>query len=362
MIKNQRSSNIELLRIISMFLIVLHHYCVNSGLLELIDPRNLTGNMVLIQFMSFGGKVGVNIFFIISGFFMINSTMKWSKVAQLIFQIFSINILVCIFLSALGYRYGFRNYLHLIPIVFSVPSSFISNYLVIYILAPIINKSLHALNRNEFNYLLIVLLTYFCLLQTFLFQNTWHYMGWAFSMYCVGAYISKYKMTKLNWHFGWISLGLIVLTWGAILIFDYITIKIDRLPNAIWTYAIYDANKITVFTIGLSIFMYFAKLQIKCYKTINCIGGGIAFGVLLWHANNDLMRQWLWTDFLKNTSYFANDYLWLHCLISVISVYVVCTILEIIRHHLIEKPIFNRINKRNKHNISHTTESQNKNI
>ena len=74
------------------------------------------------------------------------------------------------------------------------------------------------------------------------------------------------------------------------------------------------------------------------------------------------MRQWLWTDFLKNTSYFANDYLWLHCLISVISVYVVCTILEIIRHHLIEKPIFNRINKRNKHNISHTTESQNKNI
>ncbi len=74
-------------------------------------------------------------------------------------------------------------------------------------------------------------------------------------------------------------------------------------------------------------------------------GGGICFGVLLWHANNDIMRRWLWTDFLGNTDWFSSDYLWLHCLLSVIGVYGVCTILELIRQYVLEKPVFNVWNR-----------------
>ena len=339
-IRSQRSSNIELLRIVAMFLIVLHHYCVNSGFVEIIDPRHLTGNTLLIQFLSFGGKVGVNIFFLISGFFMINSSMKWNKVLRLVFQIFSINVIICLFLSALGYSYDYRDYLKMIPLLFSVPASFIASYMVIYLLSPIINKSLHTLSKSEFNYLLLILITYFCLFATFLFQNTWHYVGWAFTMYCVGGYIKKYDLTQLNWHFGWISFGLLLLTWGAILILDFVAQYIESLPNTVWAFAISDANKITVFALGVSIFFYFAKLHVRYCKFINYIGGGIAFGVLLWHANNDLMRQCLWKDFLINTRYFCSDYLPLHCLLSVVGVYAVCTILELIRHYLIEEPIF----------------------
>ncbi len=341
--KTERSSNIELLRIISMLLIVLHHYCVNSGFIELINPRQLTGNMVFIQFMSIGGKAGVNIFFLISGFFMIKSQMKWRKVLQLLFQIFSINVFVCIFLTSLGYTYGFKDYLQILPLIFSVPSNFVASYMVVYILTPIINKSLNILNRKEYNYLLIVLLTYFCLLQTFFLQNTWHYVGWGFTMYCVGAYINKYDLKDLNWNFGWISIGLISFIWLAIIIFDYLTMRFVQLPKYLWTFAIGDANKITVFLLGVSIFMWFCKLKIRHYKSINCMGGGIVLGVLLWHANNDIMRQWLWKDFLANTSYLNHDYLWLHCLLSVLAVYALCTILELIRHYLLDKPLLNRL-------------------
>lgn len=76
----QRSSNIELLRICSMLLIVLHHYCVNSGFVEIIDLNDITVNTLLVQFMAFGGKVGVNVFLLISGYFMINGTRKYQKV------------------------------------------------------------------------------------------------------------------------------------------------------------------------------------------------------------------------------------------------------------------------------------------
>lgn len=336
----QRQSNIELLRVIAMFLIVLHHYCIHSGFIELINPCRLTGNMVFIQFMSLGGKVGVNIFFLISGYFMIHSTMKWKKVTRLLFQIFSINLLVFIFLRLLGYSYTTSDYLKIIPLIFSVPSSFISSYLVVYILSPVVNKSLTALERKEFSFLLTVLLVYFCILQTFFMQNTWHYLGWAFTMYCTGAYIRQYNLTDLNWHFGWITAGLLLFTWGAILAYDFAAMKTEAVRNFKWTFFITDANKLNLFLLGVSAFMLFAKAKIPYSKGINLIGGSIALGVLLWHDNNDVIRRWLWKDFLQNSSYLSSEYLWLHCIISVTAVYVACTVLELLRHYLIEKPIF----------------------
>lgn len=334
-----------------MFIIVLHHYCVNSGFVELINPKILTGNMLFVQFMSIGGKVGVNIFFLISGYFMINSSMKWRKVFQLVFQILSINILVCIFLSAIGYSYGFKDYLKIIPLIFDVPESFISNYIVVYLLSPFINKALKSFNKKEYSYLLLVLLIYFCMLHTFFNQKTWHYMGWAFTMYCVGAYIRKYDLSKLNWHFGWISIGFVILTWVEILLLDFIVFKFDK-SQSIWCFAIGDANKINIFLLAVSIFLYFLRLNIRCIKSVNYVGGGgIAFGVLLWHANNDIMRQWLWKDFLKNTEYLTHDYLWLHCLLSVVSVYVICTMLELLRYYFIERPIFSKIKGYKKVNV-----------
>lgn len=268
-----RNSNIELLRVVAMFLIVLHHYCVNSGLTDLMNPHNLTGNMILIQFLSFGGKVGVNIFFLIFGYFMIQSQMKWRKIAQLIFQIFSINVFVWLFLSALGYRYGWRDYVEMIPLLFSIPTSFISSYVVIYMLTPVINKALQGFDRKEYEYLLIVLLGFFCFAGTFLHQNTWHYMGWAFTVYCVGGYIRKYNLISLNWKFGWLSIGLLAMLWGVILLFDYLAAVSASVPDSMWLYVIADANKITVFALAITTFMYFVKLQIPYYRLINYVGG-----------------------------------------------------------------------------------------
>lgn len=67
--KKKRNSNIELLRIIAMFLIVMHHYSIHgfdtSALQEMPD------RLVVDWFMA-GGKVGVVIFVLISAYFMVN--------------------------------------------------------------------------------------------------------------------------------------------------------------------------------------------------------------------------------------------------------------------------------------------------
>lgn len=319
-----------------MFMIVLHHYCVNAGFEGLILSSNcITVNTVLIQFMSVEGKVGVNIFFLISVFFMINSLMKWEKVFKLLAQILFYNVIVFVFLSLLGYNYGMKDALGMVPIIAYMPFSFISSYLIIYLLSSIINNVLKTISRTDFNFLLVILLFYFVIAQSFFFQNTWHYLGWAFTMYCVCVYIRLYNIQSLNLPYGKLAILILFSIWGYILFVDYYNIKY-------WIFVIGDANKITMFLLAVSLFLCFANLKVRYNKVINTFGGA-AFGVLMFHANNDLMRQWLWTDFLKNTDYYTSHYLWFHMVISVVSIYLVCTLIEVGRKKYIENPIFSKI-------------------
>lgn len=66
----KRNSSIELLRIIAMVMIMFHHFAYYSGFeynLSSISTPYLWYNFIIM-----GGKIGVNIFVLISGYFLID--------------------------------------------------------------------------------------------------------------------------------------------------------------------------------------------------------------------------------------------------------------------------------------------------
>lgn len=113
-IKSKRSSNIELLRIVAMFMIVMYHivcHCVN---VQLTDPASMGRTAVAVfnqpvffkrllllnSLMTFG-IIGNAIFILISGYFMANRTIDISKMGEiskkLLLQLgFAAILLVCI--------------------------------------------------------------------------------------------------------------------------------------------------------------------------------------------------------------------------------------------------------------------------
>ena len=64
----ERQSNIELLRILAMVMIVAHHFAVHSGL-----PiwSGHGANVFWAQFLCMQGKVGVDLFVLITGCFLV---------------------------------------------------------------------------------------------------------------------------------------------------------------------------------------------------------------------------------------------------------------------------------------------------
>mgnify|MGYP004609554575 CR=1 FL=1 len=61
------------------------------------------------------------------------------------------------------------------------------------------------------------------------------------------------------------------------------------------------------------------------------------------HANSMDMHHWLWDSVLKNALYYDSKFIYVHAIGSVIIVFVVCTIIDIIRITLIEKPILYKL-------------------
>ena len=80
-----RKSNFELLRIIAMLMIMGSHFACHSGFL--FPNSSITVNRLWIQFLTIGGKLGVDIFVLISGYFLINvQKIHFEKVIRILFK------------------------------------------------------------------------------------------------------------------------------------------------------------------------------------------------------------------------------------------------------------------------------------
>lgn len=80
-----RNSSIELLRIIAIIIIIMHHFGVH-GVFHVLDKShnilivdNLSWQIIFTQIVSWGGNVGNAIFVLITGYFLINKKVNVKK-------------------------------------------------------------------------------------------------------------------------------------------------------------------------------------------------------------------------------------------------------------------------------------------
>ena len=99
-----RASNFELYRIILMVTIVAHHYVVNSGFPDLYDFNHITGNLIFLQLLGFAGKIGINCFVFVTGYFMIKSQFRFEKLLKLYLEIKFYKFVIYIIFLAAGYE------------------------------------------------------------------------------------------------------------------------------------------------------------------------------------------------------------------------------------------------------------------
>lgn len=83
-----------------MLIIISHHYVVNSGLTNLIYGHEYTFKDIYYLLFGFGGKIAINIFILITGYFMCTSKITLNKFVKLLFEVEFYKLLTLVDYSA----------------------------------------------------------------------------------------------------------------------------------------------------------------------------------------------------------------------------------------------------------------------
>ena len=341
-IRGQRNSNLELYRIIVMIMIVAHHFVVNSGVLDLMYEEPFSINSIFLFLLGAWGKTGINCFTMITGYFMCCSNITLKKYIKLVSEVLFYNICIStIFLIAgLATVKDIVNALLLVRELNS--SNYIACFLVFYFLIPFLNMLLKNLNNKMHKMLICILLFEYVVCGTIpKFSVELNYVSWFIVLYLVAAYIRLYPIKNRKW--GMLTLVLVLSAIVSVLVCVFIGTEYNKQMAYIF---VSDSNTFFAFAIGVSSFMVFKNLKIKPNKWINIIAGS-TFGVLCIHANSWPMRNWLWGICINVKKLFNFGFvtLVLCSLVSLLSIFIACTLIDIIRINTVEKIYMNLILK-----------------
>ena len=338
--KKQRDSNVELFRIITMLLIVAHHYVVNSGLLEILskDPTN-TKSLVYLIFGAWG-KTGINCFVLITGYFMCRSNLTLRKYLKLLLEVYFYRFAIYALFFVFGRQtFSLPKLLMMLLPFSSITDGFTNCFLAFYLFIPFLNLAINAMNRKQHGLLVCLLLLIYTILETIpKVYVTFNYVTWFIVIYFIGAYLRLYSVAWIEHHSGRKLAATIVL---AIVSIVFLACYAHRSGKDIYLsyYLVADSNKPLALLIAIFAFSFFRQLKIGYRSWINTIAS-TTFGVLLIHANSEAMRTWLWGDLLNNKLMYNSQWWLMHALTSVLAVFCVCSVLDYLRITLIERPLF----------------------
>lgn len=349
-----RDSNLELYRIIVMLIIVMHHYVVNSGLMPLMGDSPLQAKSLFLYIYGMWGKTGINCFVLITGYYMCKSKITLRKFLKLLLEIEFYEITICLlFVLFSSTKISFIKFIwYSLPIRSLTCSSFTDCYIVFFLFIPFLNILIKNMDKKSHIWLLflcLVIYSILCKMPIIPISLNYNYVSWFIIIYLIGAYLRLYPYHEEDVTF-WRKMTFIAIVLAIVSVLTRVSIgyytQVECTRDMVYYY-VEDSNALLAVAVSVCLFMSFKYTKLRHNKLINIVGGG-TFGILLIH-DNLLVRPWLWT-FLNNKYFFTTDYAVFHAIISVVIIYVVCSIIEYVRANLFEQPLieyfYNIITKR----------------
>ena len=364
-VKNQnskvkmRNSNFELMRIVSMFFIVIYHIIIHGKLLE-----NSHGTTHFVLYIILATCiVHVNSFILVTGYFQCKSKLKFTKVIQLNNSIWFYTVsIVLFFIIVKGNTFNSTELLKtFLPISYN-DYWFLTNYLILYLISPILNTVINNIDEKKFKRIIVLLLFIDSILPTLtnssFFNVTLGYSLYHFIfLYFVGAFLRNYPIE--DWYIfkktskkalQLISLFIFFLMAFINIINQSASKELLNMHPIIAEVGIIFSNSFIAYNNPLVIiqtiafFVFFSTLNLKS-SFINYISTA-TIGIYLIHDNNNI-RNVLY----KFLGFNGNNYSVMilgKILGCAILIFISCLIIELIRKFIFKLISNTKIAKKNR--------------
>lgn len=284
-----RQSNVELLRIICMFMIVMHHFAVNvwyPGMLGVHIPSSIDYAAVLFSHGFF--FIGVNCFVLISGYFGIKTSLRSFLHLYGFYAFYA-------FLIALNQYFGdasmasmpiskkcFHIAVHSLMPWDNNGFWFLNAYLALFMMAPLLNVAIKNMNKSAYTRVLVLLTILNVVFGNLLdidLLNTWGFSVAQFVyVYMIGGYLCKYLPINRLKYYRWHGLGLYVASavlWGGM-----VAIQVYQFPFLGRFFKAFSYNNIFVLAAAIGFFLFMLSFDIK-NRVINWLSSSCLAAYLL---------------------------------------------------------------------------------
>lgn len=337
--KTQRSSNLELLRILCMLLIIGDHLTGQGGIA---DYTTLPSSFAFCL-IGCGSRIACSVFILIGGWFLCEQPYKTRRPLSLWLSLWLYTVPVTLLcrLAGLDVSFGALRWA-------AFPAStrqlwFISDYLLLLLCVPLLNRVLRGLPRTAHRGLLAVLAVPMILYPTLFGENgIVSDTAWMFLYeYLLAAYLRRYPENRLarllQNRAAALALGLglplvntairaVLETRGltdgkAFQYVAYYRTALGALPNLL---------------AALALFYLFKNLDLGCVRWVNTLSG-TTLGVYILHQV-PAFRNFLWNGLLQAQAHHGSV---VYTLFAIFAVLFGCAAVDAVRTRLVMRPLEN---------------------
>lgn len=350
--KAQRKSGIELLRIICMLMIIVLHAYTYGGINQIADTYGGEFEDTAYFIWSFF-RTPVNVFIIITGYFMSKDVLDFKKsyrripkvYATMLFYSILLTLAAFIIYSSQGYlmmnetsdtlsssadsleiyaanrlsgKFAVYSIIKMFFPVFSRQWYFLTNYVIILLLSPFINKVLVEIDKKQFKILLGLLFVFLSIYPTI---STMGGLREIFStekvlpieygksfisflfMFIIGAYLKRFVKDDEKLHFKYLGYFVVLCLIDFSLYYWLKDVKLNNV--ALYNTSVFGqfSNPFVILE-SVAIFLFFRGFQFKS-RVINFIAG-TTIGIYAIHEH-PLMRGYIWSHNEFGSPQFYND-------------------------------------------------------
>lgn len=339
-LNKRRNANIELLRIISMMMVItLHGLDKGEALVSMFGESDTAVCAYILESLCI---MAVNIYMLISGYFLVKCEFKSGRIIELMLQTLFYTFGVVMAMSVTGIlEIGSMSRYEWIQIMFPFHMGqywFVSSYIMMYLFAPIFTKAVLHMTRKQHGFIIILLLTYESVIKSVLpismeRDEKGYSAIWFMIVFLIAAYIRMYGIKILTKPL--VSLALYFVSVVAIFVENYyLQYRYSLAESFSLIQGIsYHYNHILVIlaAIGLFTFFLYSKEISGVLAKVICFISPMSFGVYLAHEQIKIRKLWPEWLGIKDAVNSGWSTLLLRMIVAVLVVYIIGTVIDFIR-------------------------------
>ncbi len=224
---------------------------------------------------------------------------------------------------------------------------FVTAYIILILVCPLINNFINLLSKQGFIFFLIFVWAFYYSIDYIIFKSAYLSLVRAFFFYILGSFVRLYLPKEISNSKKFFLILICVITWAIMSFCSFKTNKTNYvaqnlavnkeisfiIKNKIF-HILNECISLPIF--ALCFFRIFDVLKVKNLPLVNKIASA-TFGVYLLH-DSVLGRKVIWNHILKVSEVqFTSKYFSLFALTDILIVFSVCLAIDLIRQKFIEK-------------------------